>query len=70
MRTLKRLAAERGVSMAELVRQSVDLFVRSVGLADDQEQRRLALAIAGRFRSGRGDLAAKHDRYLDEAYQP
>jgi 16S rRNA U516 pseudouridylate synthase RsuA-like enzyme len=70
MRTLKRLAAERGVSVADLVRQSVDLFVRSVGAVDDQEQRQRALAVVGRFRSGRGDLAAEHDRYLDEAYQP
>jgi len=67
---LKRLASERGVSVAELVRQSVDLFARSAGAVDDQEQRRRALAIAGRFRSGRKDLAAEHDRYLHEAYQP
>jgi predicted phage gp36 major capsid-like protein len=70
MRMLKRLAAERGVSVAELVRQSVDLFARSAGAVDDQEQRRRALAIAGRFRSGRKDSAAEHDRYLHEAYRP
>jgi hypothetical protein len=68
MRMLKRLATERGVSVAELIRQSVDLFVRSVGAVDDQEQRRRALATAGRFRSGRKDLAAEHDRHLAEAY--
>jgi len=68
MRLLKRLAAERGVSVAELIRQSVDLFARNAGVVDDQEQRRRALAIAGRFRSGQKDLAAEHDRYLDEAY--
>jgi gamma-glutamyl:cysteine ligase YbdK (ATP-grasp superfamily) len=67
MRTLKRLAAERGVSLAELVRQGVDLLVKSAGAGDHEEQRRRALAAAGRFRSGLGDLAIEHDRYLARA---
>jgi 16S rRNA U516 pseudouridylate synthase RsuA-like enzyme len=67
-RTLKRLARERGTSVAELVRQSVDLFVRSAHFVGEEEQRQRALAAAGRFRSGRSDLAAEHDRYLTEAY--
>ena len=70
MRMVKRLARERGVSVAELIRQGVDLFARSAGTLDDEEQSRRALAVAGRFRSGLGDLAAEHDRYLDEAHQP
>ncbi len=70
MRMLKRLATDRRVSVAELIRQSVDLFVRTAGLVDDKEQRHRALAVVGRFHSGRGDLAAEHDRYLEEAYQP
>jgi Arc/MetJ-type ribon-helix-helix transcriptional regulator len=69
MRMLKRLATERGVSVAELVRRSVDLLARSAGAVDDREQRRRALAIGGRFRSGRKDLAAEHDRHLAEPYQ-
>ena len=28
----------------------------------------LAVQLAGRFRSGRTDVAARHDDYLDEAY--
>ena len=69
MRTLKRLATDRGVSVAALIRQSVDLLVRSAGLVDDEEQRRRALAVVGRFHSGRGDLSTEHDRYLQEAYR-
>lgn len=68
MHTLKRLAADRGVSVAALIRQSVDLLVRTAGVVDDEEQRQRALAIVGRFHSGRSDLAAEHDRYLEEAY--
>jgi 16S rRNA U516 pseudouridylate synthase RsuA-like enzyme len=69
LRLLKRLATERGVSVATLIRESVDRFVRAAGPVDDQEQRRRALATAGRFHSGRPDLAAEHDRYLEYAYR-
>jgi len=69
MRTLKRLATEQGVSVAALIRQGVDLLVRTAGGGDETRQRQRALAVAGRFHSGRGDLAAEHDRYLDEAYR-
>ena len=68
VRQLRELAIERGSSVADLVRHSVDLFVRSVGLVEDEELRRRALAAVGRFRSGQSDLATEHDRYLPEAY--
>jgi hypothetical protein len=67
MRTLKRLAADRGLSVAELVRQGVDLLVKSAGAGNHEEQHRRALAAAGRFHSGLGDLAIEHDRYLARA---
>jgi hypothetical protein len=67
-RALKALAARRGVSVAELVRQSVDNLVQSsIGL-DDKERRRRAVAAAGKFRSGQADIAARHDDYLAKAY--
>ena len=67
-RTLKSLAARRGVPVAELIRQSVDSYIRSsIGL-DDQERRRRAIAAAGKFRSGQTDVSVDHDRYLAEAY--
>ncbi|WP_447974923.1 hypothetical protein [Nitrospira sp. Kam-Ns4a] len=56
--------------MAELIRQSVELFARSRGAVDDQTQRQRALSVVGRFHSGRQDLATEYDRYLSEAYQP
>jgi 16S rRNA U516 pseudouridylate synthase RsuA-like enzyme len=69
LRLLKRLANERGVSVATLIRENVDRFVRAAGPVDDQEQRRRSLAAAGRFHSGRPDLAGEHDRYLEEAHR-
>jgi len=67
-RALKALATRRGVSVAELVRQSVDNFVRSSTGLDDKERRRRAVAAAGKFRSGQADIAARHNDYLAEAY--
>ncbi len=68
-RRLRRLAAEQEISLAELVRRGVDLVAGSAGGADPAERRRRALAAAGKFRSGRRDLARRHDDRLAEAYQ-
>ena len=68
IRWLKRLATERRVSMAELIRQSVDLFVRSAKIVDDGQQRWRALEASGRFHSGCSNIAAAHDEYLEEAF--
>jgi hypothetical protein len=66
---LRRLARNRGVSVAALIRESVDRFLQAASPVDDQAQRRRALAAVGRFHSGRSDLAAEHDSYLSETYQ-
>ena len=68
IRTLKRLAADRGVSMSELVRQSLDQFLLAAGITDDRHLRIRALAASGRFHSGRPDIATDHDEYLPEAF--
>ena len=66
---LKALAKERGVSMAELIRESVDKLLESPAVIDREERKRRAIAVAGRFRSGLTDLGVKHDEYLAEAYE-
>ncbi len=68
VKSLKTLAAERQVSVAELVRQSVDHFVRLARGIDVETQRRRAIAAAGRFHANRSDISTEHDRYLVEAY--
>jgi 16S rRNA U516 pseudouridylate synthase RsuA-like enzyme len=67
-RQLRRLAAERGVSVAQLIRESVEALLERSAVSRDQELRRRAMAAAGRFRSGQRDIAARHDDYLVEAY--
>jgi hypothetical protein len=63
-RILKRLSSERRVSITTLIRESVDLLIRTVGVVEEKERRQRAIAAAGRFHSGRSDAAAEHDRYL------
>ncbi len=68
-RVLKNLASMRQVSVAELIRQSVDALIRSSREIDAKERRRRAIAAAGRFHSGASDISTKHDEYLEEAFQ-
>lgn len=66
---LKQAAKAAGISVAEFIRRSVDTALREQAAAEDGETaRRRALGVIGAFDSGTGDLAAAHDRYLDQAY--
>ena len=65
VRALKRRAAERGVSMAELIRDAVD---RDLERDDEEAKWERAFAVMGKFRSGLADVSERHDDYLAEAY--
>lgn len=65
---LKSLAKVKKVSMAELIRQSVDLLLRNSSLLDIEERKKKAIQAIGKFKSGTRDVSEKHDKYLDEAY--
>jgi 16S rRNA U516 pseudouridylate synthase RsuA-like enzyme len=64
-RELKRIAAERGISVAALIREAVE---KAVAVDDGPARRRRALAAVGRFGSGRKDVSAEHDRYLADDF--
>lgn len=64
---LRELAANQGVSIAELVRQGVNLLIARGRVVAPDELRRRALEASGRFRSAEGDLVARHDEYFAEA---
>lgn len=51
--TLRRLAGERRESVAELIRRGIEILVHSISDVGFDERRRRAIAVAGRFRSGR-----------------
>ncbi len=58
---VKKLARERSVSMAAVIRDAVDEYIsRESGPSLDERWRR-SLAAVGGFRSGRSDLSQTHD---------
>jgi len=65
---LKTLASRRWVSMAELIRQGVDLVLSHGGEISSAEIRHKAQEAAGRFRSGTHDGSVRHDEYLSKEY--
>ncbi|MEZ4767518.1 MAG: CopG family transcriptional regulator [Caldilineales bacterium] len=61
MDSLRSLAEQQRVSLAELVRQGVDQLLTGAPIENDP-----LWDVVGLGRSGTGDLAADHDRYLAE----
>ncbi|MBI4826736.1 MAG: ribbon-helix-helix protein, CopG family [Nitrospirae bacterium] len=64
---LKKIAASRHLSVAELIRRSVDAILKTNAVVDSEERYKRAMETAGRFRSGKSDISGKHDKYLGEA---
>lgn len=69
-RRLRKLARHEGVSLAEIIRRCVDHTLTDQATRRSQLYERAATVI-GRYedRKGADDLAAEHDRYLDEALE-
>jgi predicted DNA-binding protein len=66
---LQREARRSGRSVAEVIRQSVEAYLdQEQGRALGAPSRETAAQVAGLFHSGKSDVAARHDDYLDEAY--
>ena len=67
-RALKKMASSRHLSIAELVRQGVDVVLRSNIVIDASEKRKRALAMVGKYRSGKRDISKEHDKHLAEVF--
>jgi len=65
---LKKIAATRHLSVAELIRQSVDVLIKYDVTVDIEERKKRAINAAGRFSSGLHDLSSEHDKYLEEDF--
>lgn len=66
MEWLKSKAREKGVSLSQLIRESLDHF-REREQRLPEERKRRALAAVGRFSSGKTDVSERHDDYLAKA---
>jgi hypothetical protein len=65
---LRKLAANHWQSMAELIRRSIDLFVKQNGVAGDRERVERAKRAIGKFASDSSDGSRLHDSYLADAF--
>lgn len=64
---VKRYAAEQGISMAEVVRRSLEEYLNHPRRPTPEELRRRAMRISGIAKGGPSDIAERHDDYLSEA---
>lgn len=58
---LRRIAEGKDVSLSELIRRSIDLYLNNLPVQDDP-----AMRIVDLGRSGLDDLSERHDEYLIE----
>lgn len=65
---LKKIAGAKHLSVAELIRRSVDNMIKSSTTLDREEMVRRAIAAAGRFESKETDISINHDKYLAEDF--
>lgn len=65
---LRRMAAEEGVSVSELVRRGVAQLLESRRKPTREELWERALSVAGKYRSGKTDIGERHDDYLAEDF--
>jgi DNA-binding protein Fis len=69
IKTLHDLALKQGVSVAELIRKSVDNYLKQIDGGDKLELIERAKEAAGKYHTDLRDLAKNHDRYLAEDLQ-
>jgi len=67
--SLKKIASKQHVSLAELIRQGVNILLRSSVDITIEERKKRAITAAGHFRSGKRNISARHDEYLSEAFR-
>ncbi|MBK8049850.1 MAG: ribbon-helix-helix protein, CopG family [Anaerolineales bacterium] len=65
---LKEIANDEGVSVAELIRRSIDQYLRLRVNLDAETRRRRAQSVIGKYASSQSDVSYDHDRYLTQIY--
>ena len=65
---LRLLAADKGVSVSELLRRGVKQLLKSERGPTREELWERASKVVGKYHSGKPDIGQRHDDYLEEAY--
>ncbi len=68
MKVLKEIASRKKISVAGLIREAVDEFIREEQGISYEKKKERAIRALGKFRSGKHDISVNHDKYLAEAY--
>ena len=68
LKALRQISAATGKSMAELVRDGVDLYLSGKQAVQLEDRIERAIRVAGMFSSGITDVSTHHDRYLAQAF--
>jgi len=68
LEVLRGRAARGHASVSELVRRAVDAWIAGQPETGPSERRQRAIDAAGRFSSGKQDVAERHDAYLTNAF--
>lgn len=69
IKALRRASTATGRSIADLVRQGVDLYLASGHGIPQTERIERAIRVAGKFSSGNADVSEAHDRHLADAFR-
>lgn len=65
---LRRLAEIDNISLAEVIRRSVDNYIEARQSVSREERKRRLLLVVGIGDSGVPDLGVNHDKYVAEIY--
>ena len=65
---IKDIAAAEDISMAEVIRQAVELLQETREKPTKRELMLRSLEIFGKYSSGESDMSINHDKYLNEVY--
>ena len=68
IRRLDEVAETSGRSVADVIRDSVELYLGQEGPIDRAPAKERARSAIGKFRSSVDDLGVNHDRYLEEDF--
>ncbi len=67
---LKNIATAQAISIAEIVRQAIDNYIKSNTAINTEERIKKVLELSEKYNDseGKSDVAKKHDDYLVETY--